>query len=132
MSIQAINIRSPYIDPGVAVTDAGDIANWRAGLPTLEGDRVTLRELERSGASALFAELTTPEMQRHVWAPPPNVIPFQRFIPWTYSEREQGKYVCCGVVRRGAAHAAGLFELRQLQPGFVRGELGFVLAHSLW
>src|SRR5262249_56213931 len=26
----------------------------------------------------------------------------------------------------------GVFELRQLQPGFVRGELGFVMASRLW
>jgi len=50
------------------------------------------------------------------------------FIDWAHAERATGKYICYGIVPRGETHAAGVFELRQLQPGFVRGELGFVLA----
>ena len=40
--------------------------------------------------------------------------------------------MCFGVVSEGAKEVAGLFELRQLQPGFFRAELGFFLERSLW
>lgn len=107
-------------------------ADWRAGLPVLTGERVTLRELQFSDAPTLYAEFTTPEARRFMWAPPPNVVAFERFIEWTHQERAEGKYICYGVVPEGKSEAWGIFELRQLQPGFVRGELGFILASSLW
>ena len=67
-----------------------------------------------------------------MWAPPPNAGAFSQFIEWAHAERATGKYICYGIVPRGEEHAAGVFELRQLQPGFVRGELGFVMASRLW
>lgn len=107
-------------------------ADWRAGLPVIAGERVTLRELQFSDAPTLYAEFTTPEARRFMWAPPPNVVAFERFIEWTHRERADGKYICYGVVPEGKREAWGIFELRQLQPGFVRGELGFIMASSLW
>jgi len=80
----------------------------------------------------LFAELSTPEVRRFMWAPPPNADAFAQFIEWAHAERATGKYICYGIVPRGETAAAGVFELRQLQPGFVRGELGFVMASRLW
>jgi ribosomal-protein-alanine N-acetyltransferase len=56
----------------------------------------------------------------------------ERFIEWTRTERAAGKYICYGIVPQGCDHAVGLFELRQLQPGFFRGELGFVLDPDAW
>jgi ribosomal-protein-alanine N-acetyltransferase len=106
--------------------------DWRAGLPPLVGERVTLRELEVSDASNLYAELSSPEARKYMWAPPPNVVAFERFIEWTHGERHSGKYICYGVVPQGRNEAWGVFELRQLQPGFLRGELGFVIAPSYW
>lgn len=106
--------------------------DWRGGLPTLGAERVTLRELRISDASTLYAELTSPEAKKFMWAPPPNVVAFERFIEWTHKERAAGKYICYGVVPHGQEDAWGVFELRQLQPGFVRGELGFVIAPSYW
>lgn len=43
------------------------------------------------------------------------------------AERKTGKYICYGIVPRRRGEAVGVFELRQLQPGFFRGELGFVM-----
>jgi ribosomal-protein-alanine N-acetyltransferase len=105
---------------------------WQTGLPDLVGDDVTLRELHTSDAHALYQELTTPEVKRFMWAPPPSVDAFERFIHWSHAERATGKYICYGVVPLGEEHARGAFELRQLQPGFLRGELGFVVAPALW
>jgi len=106
--------------------------DWLEGLPELSGERLTLRELRHSDAESLYAELGTPEVRRFMWAPPPSAEAFTQFIDWAHAERATGKYVCYGIVPRGETNAAGVFELRQLQPGFVRGELGFVMASRLW
>jgi RimJ/RimL family protein N-acetyltransferase len=108
------------------------LADWRSGLPELVGERVTLRELRSSDAPTLYAELTTPEVRRFMWAPPPNVAAFEKFIEWAPSERATGRYICYGAVPHGEEHACSVFELRQLQPGFLRGEFGFVITRKLW
>jgi RimJ/RimL family protein N-acetyltransferase len=107
-------------------------SDWREGLPDLTGERLTLRELRRSDAESLFAEINTPEVRRFMWAPPPNAGAFTQFIDWAHAERATGKYVCYGIVPHGETDAVGVFELRQLQPAFFRGELGFVMASRLW
>lgn len=106
--------------------------DWRQGLPELAGERLTLRELRPSDAESLYTELGTPEVRRFMWAPPPSADAFTQFIEWAHAERATGKYICYGIVPRGETDAAGVFELRQLQPSFVRGELGFVMASRLW
>jgi ribosomal-protein-alanine N-acetyltransferase len=106
--------------------------DWRAGLPALGGDLVMLRELRPADAQTLYTELSSPEVKRFIWAPPPSVAAFEKFIEWTPTERIAGKYICYGVVPNGELHACGVFELRQLQPGFLRGELGFAVTHRLW
>jgi RimJ/RimL family protein N-acetyltransferase len=67
-----------------------------------------------------------------MWAPPPSAAAFEQFIEWARAERATGKYICYGIVPRGEVEAAGVFELRQQQPGFLRGELGFVMDPHLW
>jgi RimJ/RimL family protein N-acetyltransferase len=108
------------------------LADWREGLPELAGEHVVLRELRLSDAPTLYAELTTPDVRRFVWAPPPSVAAFEGFINWSPTERATGRYICYGAVLRGEEHACSVFELRQLQPGFLRGEFGFVITPKLW
>ena len=106
--------------------------DWRVGLPELTSERVVLRELQLSDATTLARELNAPEVKRFVWAPPPTATAFEQFIEWAHAERATGRYICYGVVPRGESSAVGVFELRQLQPRFLRGELGFVLAARFW
>jgi RimJ/RimL family protein N-acetyltransferase len=108
-----------------------DPASWRAGLPQLINGAVTLRELQRSDAAGLYRVVRSPEVARYTWPPPTNIEAFERFIEWTWAERAHGKYVCFGIVPVGSTSAAGLFELRQLQPNFFRAELGFFIDPSL-
>jgi len=61
-----------------------------------------------------------------------SVAAFESSIEWTHAERKEGRYIGYGMVPRGEEHARGVFELRRLQPGFLRGELGFVIAPDLW
>jgi ribosomal-protein-alanine N-acetyltransferase len=107
-------------------------SDWRAGLPVLTGERVTLRELQRSDARSIYSALCRPEIRRVTWPPPASVEAFEGFIEWAWAERSTGKYICYGIVPRGRDDAVGVFELRSLQPGFFRGELGFVMDPDAW
>lgn len=113
-------------------TDDRPQSDWRAGLPVLTGERVTLCELRESDAQSLYSALCQPEVTRFTWPPPPSIEAFERFIQWARAERATGKYICYGIVPRGRDEAVGVFELRQLQPGFFRGELGFVMDPNAW
>jgi RimJ/RimL family protein N-acetyltransferase len=66
-------------------------------------------------------------------SPPPTTIEgFELFIAWTLREREQGNYLCYGVVPAGMTTAVGLFQLRTLEPGFGSCEWGFALGAQFW
>lgn len=107
-------------------------SDWRQGLPVLSGAKVTLRELQVSDAASLFAMLTPEEVQRFISPPPTTVEGFERFILWTHAEREAGRHACFAVVPHGMTTAIGLFQVRQLEPGFASGEWGFALGSSFW
>jgi len=110
-----------------------DPNDWRAGLPTLTGALVTLRELRRSDAASLFASLTTEEVARFISPPPTSVEGFEKFIAWTHRQRAAGQYVCFAIVPRGSDAAAGLIQVRSLSPlDFQAAEWGFALASGCW
>lgn len=106
--------------------------DWRQALPVLTGDLVTLRELEMSDAASLFAMLTTEEVSRFISPPPTTVEGFERFIAWAQRERQNGTYVCFAVVPHGMTSAIGLFQVRQLEPGFATAEWGFAIGSGFW
>jgi ribosomal-protein-alanine N-acetyltransferase len=113
---------------------AGDAVStdWRTSLPVLAGKKVTLRELELSDAPALFAMLTPEEVSRFISPPPTTVEGFERFITWACAERAAGRYACFAVVPHGMQTAVGLFQVRQLEPGFATAEWGFALGSDFW
>jgi [ribosomal protein S5]-alanine N-acetyltransferase len=107
-------------------------SDWRTGLPVLTGARVMLRELRPSDAPALFAMLTTEEVSRFISPPPTTVEGFERFIQWANSERGKGNYACFAIVPHGMDTAVGLFQVRQLEPGFGTAEWGFAMGSAFW
>jgi [ribosomal protein S5]-alanine N-acetyltransferase len=107
-------------------------ADWTARVPELANSVVTLREVRRSDAPALFSMLTTPEVRRYMSAPPPDVAGFERFIEWAQSERRAGRYICFAVVPRGYDVAIGIFQVRQINPRFESGEWGAALGSQFW
>lgn len=115
----------------VAVAEAVT-TDWRQALPVLTGELVTLRELEIADAPSLFAMLTTEEVSRFISPPPTTVEGFERFIAWAQRERQHGSYVCFAVVPHGMTAAIGLFQVRQLEPGFATAEWGFALGSGFW
>jgi ribosomal-protein-alanine N-acetyltransferase len=106
--------------------------DWQQGLPTLTGEQVVLRELRASDAASLFALLTTEEVSRFISPPPTSVEGFERFIAWTLRQRTAGTYACFAVTLRGFDTAIGIFQIRQLEPGFGTAEWGFAIGSQFW
>jgi [ribosomal protein S5]-alanine N-acetyltransferase len=106
--------------------------NWQQALPVLSGSMVTLRELRLSDAASLLTMLGTEEVARFISPPPTTIDGFERFIAWTNRERAAGNYVCFGVVPHGMDTAIGIFQIRQLEPGFGTAEWGFAMGSAFW
>src|SRR5262245_24983699 len=115
--------------PMPASSPAGEIvqSDWRQQLPTLRGQQVTLRELRQSDAASLFAMLSTEEVARFISPPPSTVEGFERFIQWTLRQRAAGTYACFAVTVKGYDTAIGIFQVRELEPGFGTAEWGFAI-----
>ena len=130
----------PYPDVHIVETDpslvdaplAAATTDWRQALPVLRGSMVTLRELRLSDAPSLLAMLSTEEVARFISPPPTTVEGFERFIAWTHRERAAGNYVCFAVVPHGTDTAVGIFQVRQLEPGFATAEWGFAIGSAYW
>jgi ribosomal-protein-alanine N-acetyltransferase len=117
-------IRPPVTD--VTTTD------WQQRLPVLTGHNVVLRELRTSDAQSLFAMLTTEEVSRFISPPPSTVEGFERFIVWTHRMRTAGTYACFAVTLKGNDTAIGIFQVRELEPGFGTAEWGFAIGSPYW
>ena len=107
-------------------------SDWRTALPVLIGRGLTLRELRITDAASLCALLTTPEVARFISPPPTTVAGFEGFITWTHRQRRAGQYICFAVVPDGCDAAVGLFQIRELEPGFVTAEWGFAIGSQYW
>ena len=105
---------------------------WRDCLPTLDGDRVTLRELRAADAPWLVAMITPPEVSRFI-SPPPSTVPaFERFIARSRAQQSAGVLACFAVTLRGHDSPIGLFQLRALTPDFAVAEWGFAISSDFW
>jgi RimJ/RimL family protein N-acetyltransferase len=113
---------------------AGDIVttDWRMGLPVLTGAQVVLRELRSTDAPSLFALLTAEEVSRFISPPPTSVEGFEKFIAWAQRQRRAGSYACFAVTLVGDDTAIGIFQLRELEPGFGTAEWGFAIGSPYW
>ena len=127
--VQDVRFQHAVLQPSVARTVSTD---WRDSLPMLAGTTVTLRELRASDAPSLFALLTTEEVSRFISPPPDTVDGFERFIDWTLRQRAAGTYVCFAVTLDTTDTAIGIFQLRQLEPGFGTAEWGFAVGSAYW
>jgi RimJ/RimL family protein N-acetyltransferase len=116
----------------MSVTQPVMSSDWTKGLPVLTGHDVTLRELCLSDAPALLVMLTIDEVARFISPPPITIDGFERFIIWANAERQAGRYACFAVVPRGMDATIGIFQLRQLEPGFSSAEWGFAIGSPFW
>jgi ribosomal-protein-alanine N-acetyltransferase len=107
-------------------------SDWQQQLPVLTGKTVTLRAVRTSDAASLFAMLTTEEVSRFISPPPTTVDGFERFIAWTHRQRTAGSYACLAVTVKGFDTAVGIFQVRELEPGFGAAEWGFAIGSPFW
>jgi len=106
--------------------------DWHFGLPTIRGDNVSLREVRTADAPALLAMLTSEEVAEFVSPLPRTVEGFEGFIAEAHHERTRGNSFCFGIVPDGYDDAMGLFQVRQLEPGFGSAEWGFAIGSPFW
>jgi RimJ/RimL family protein N-acetyltransferase len=116
----------------VQTTTEVTTSDWRQRLPVLAANHVVLRELRLSDAASLFSMLTTEEVSRFISPPPSTVEGFERFIAWTLRQRAAGTYVCYAVTMKGFDTAIGIFQVRELEPGFGTAEWGFAIGSPFW
>jgi ribosomal-protein-alanine N-acetyltransferase len=126
LDVQPTLAQTTYAEP-VAVS-----SDWRTGLPVLTGAQVVLRELRSTDAPSLFALLTTEEVSRFISPPPTTVDGFEKFIAWTHRQRRAGSYTCFAVTLANDDTAIGIFQLRELEPGFGTAEWGFAIGSPYW
>ncbi len=124
----------PELDLMVQFPTGGDITttDWQQRLPVLAGQQVVLRELRASDAASLLAMLTTEEVSRFISPPPTTVEGFERFIAWTHRMRTAGTYACFAVTLQNFDTAIGIFQVRELEPGFGAAEWGFAIGSAFW
>jgi [ribosomal protein S5]-alanine N-acetyltransferase len=123
----------PDLEPESGLRPDGQTADgWRHRLPVLAGPRVTLRGLELSDGPALHSALARQEVSRFISKPPADVAGFERFITWVQARRADGLQFCFAVVPNGRDAAVGLFQVRQIEPGFGSAEWGFAIASEYW
>jgi ribosomal-protein-alanine N-acetyltransferase len=129
-----LDVTMATVNPAPIVSTIAPVTttDWRHGLPLLSSRNVTLRELRASDAPSLFAMLTAEEVSRFISPPPSTVEGFERFIAWTHRQREAGAYACFAVTLAGDDTAIGIFQLRQLEPGFGTAEWGFAIGSAYW
>jgi [ribosomal protein S5]-alanine N-acetyltransferase len=106
--------------------------NWREQLPVLSGAEVELRELRPEDAPSLFAMLTADEVARFISPPPTTIEGFEQFVAWTQRQRSAGAYACFAVTLKGYDTAIGIFQVRELEPGFATAEWGFAIGSAFW
>jgi ribosomal-protein-alanine N-acetyltransferase len=121
----------PYQDRQIAQFRAMPF-DWQFGLPTIRGEKAILREVQASDAEALLAMLTTEEVAEFVSPLPRTVNGFVEFIVEARHERTLGSSFCFAIVPEGYEDAMGVFQVRQLDPGFGSAEWGFAIGSPFW
>src|SRR5262245_19754591 len=106
--------------------------DWHFGLPTLSGRNVTLRDLRESDAPALLAMLCTDEVAEFISPLPRTIEGFEEFIREVHNQRHAGVSFCYAIVPDGYDDAMGVFQVRELEPGFGSAEWGFALGSPFW
>jgi RimJ/RimL family protein N-acetyltransferase len=106
--------------------------HWRRAIPSLSGSHVTLREVAPIDAASLSFLLSDPEVTRHLSAPPASRAQFERFIRQAIADRESGRGAVFAVVPHEEGVAAGVIQVRRVDPQFRVGECGIALARAVW
>lgn len=106
--------------------------DWASGLPTLAGDRVSLREVRGGDAASLVRYLTAPPVARFIAPAPPTTAGFARFIRWSHAQRRKGTHLSFGIVPANSGTAVGVIQFWAVEADFATAEWGFALGEPFW
>jgi RimJ/RimL family protein N-acetyltransferase len=129
---EAAPVRAPEC-AAAAVTDERHLrapAPWSDTLPVLYGAGATLREIEPGDAPVLLAAIAPADIETSIQPPPTTVGLFDQFIGWAREQRRLGRAACFVIVPTGASAAAGIIQIRQLDPQFTTADWGIVLSKA--
>jgi ribosomal-protein-alanine N-acetyltransferase len=98
----------------------------------MRSGKVMLRELQPADAQTLWAFVNSAEVTQFLSPPPATVDGFEQFITWTHRQRAVGVQAAAAVVVDGFDAPVGLFQVRQLEPGFGTAEWGFAIGSAFW
>jgi RimJ/RimL family protein N-acetyltransferase len=79
-----------------------------------------------------MAMLTSEEVAEFISPLPRTMDGFNGFISEVRHERLAGQSFCFAIVPEGYDDAMGLFQVRQMEPGFGSAEWGFALGSPFW
>ncbi len=105
---------------------------WCERLPVLDAPECVVREIEPADVGDLLPMLRDPEVRRYASPAPSTAEAFARFIAWSIEQRRYGRHAGFVIVPRAHGRAAGLVQLRALDPSFQTGEWGFALGRPFW
>jgi ribosomal-protein-alanine N-acetyltransferase len=117
---------------GKPVARIDPVAKVRPALPFLSADGVTVRGLMTEDAEPFFSLLSAEPVTRFLMPPPGSVERFSKFIEWARTQEQTGKQLCFALVPGQTGAAAGLIQVRQVEPGFAIAEWGFAVGHQFW
>jgi RimJ/RimL family protein N-acetyltransferase len=106
--------------------------DWQTTLPSLADGHVIVRGLQDTDAPSLFALCADEPVGRFLWTPPSTMQRFEQFIDWTREQQSTGRQICFAIVPSDSPAAAGLIQVRQIDPQFTTAEWGFVIAERYW
>ncbi|MFB3853194.1 MAG: GNAT family N-acetyltransferase [Vicinamibacterales bacterium] len=105
---------------------------WQAGLPVLAGERVVLREVAGSDASALASMVGAGQLPAFMSSFPATREGFARYIDLLIGERGHGRAACFAVVPAGCSQAVGLIEIRPRREAGRPAEWIFAISPQFW
>ena len=107
--------------------------DFAAGLPTLEGRRIRLRQIGPDDLSALHAVFSDARVMRY-WSHAP--LHSREDIAWYLRDidagRRLGTHYQWGIERRSDVGIIGTLTLFGFDRGRTRAEVGYALAHAHW
>ena len=113
------------------ITAPGDSRPWSSLPPVLRGTDLSLREVERGDAFALFSVLGHPQVASAFASVPHSPADLANQIEAAALDRCNSRGLWLAVVPDGAG-VAGMVRVREIEPGFRSADWEFALAHQHW
>ncbi len=107
-------------------------SEWRAGLPTLCGEGLRLREPTMADAERLSTLVTPDAVWRFTPRAPASTAGWTHFVQRLLRDRSAGLGVCYAVTREQAPEDVGLILVRRLELDFKIAECHFLFSESAW